>query len=59
MQLIDLIGAGEGFHENKKVSTRGGNAAKEARVKLEKETGKRVVSRGNYITQQKKIERND
>jgi DNA-damage-inducible protein D len=38
------------FHANKKVSNRGGNVAKEARVKLEKETGKRVVSKDNYLT---------
>jgi len=50
----------EGFHENKKVSIRGGNVAKEARVKLETETGKKVVSKKNYlenkITWQKEIE---
>jgi DNA-damage-inducible protein D len=49
-----------GLHENKLVSKRGGNVAKEARIKLEKETGKRVVSRDNYldfkVTQQKKID---
>lgn len=39
----------QGFHENKKVSKRGGNVAGEARVKLEKETSKRVVSRENYL----------
>lgn len=40
----------EGFNENKKVSKRGGSVAKEARVKLEKETGKKVVSKKNYLT---------
>jgi len=39
----------KGFHENKKVSKRGGNVAKEARVRLEKETGKKVVSKRNYL----------
>lgn len=39
----------QGFDENKKVSKRGGNVAKEARVKLEKETGKRVVSKDNHL----------
>jgi DNA-damage-inducible protein D len=39
----------QGFHENKKVSKRGGNVAREARVQLEKETGRRVVSRDNYL----------
>ena len=43
----------QGFHENKKVSKRGGNVAKEARVKLEQETGKRVVSGDNYLPNQK------
>jgi hypothetical protein len=53
----------EGFHENKKVSKRGGNVAREARVKLEKETGKKVVSKQNYlnkkIEQQKKVTKKD
>jgi DNA-damage-inducible protein D len=57
---ITYIEHPQGFHENKKVSKRGGNVAREARVKLEKETGKRVVNRGNYlknrIIQQGKIE---
>jgi len=39
----------EGFYENKKVSKRGGNVAKEARIKLEEETGKKVVSKENYL----------
>lgn len=38
-----------GFIDNKKVSKRGGGVAKEARVKLEKETGKLVVSKQNYL----------
>jgi len=48
----------QGLHENKLVSKRGGNVAKEARIKLEKETGKKIVSKKNYlnITQQKKID---
>jgi DNA-damage-inducible protein D len=40
----------EGFYENKQVSKRGGSVAKEARIKLEKETGKKVVSKENYLT---------
>lgn len=39
----------QGFYENKKVSKRGGGVASEARKKLEKETGKKVVSTENYI----------
>jgi DNA-damage-inducible protein D len=50
----------QGFHENKKVSKRGGGVAREARVKLEKETGRRVATRDNYlknrITRQSKID---
>lgn len=53
----------KGFHENKKVAKRGGGVAKEALVKLEKETGKKVVSKKNYlknrISQQKVIESKD
>jgi hypothetical protein len=43
----------QGFHENKKVSKRGGNVAKEARVKLEKETRRKVVSGENYLINKK------
>jgi DNA-damage-inducible protein D len=39
----------QGFDENKKVSKRGGGVAGEARKKLEKETGKKVVSNDNYL----------
>jgi DNA-damage-inducible protein D len=53
----------QGFHENKKVSKRGGNVAREARVQLEKETGRRVVSRDNYLknrlTRQEKLKGDD
>lgn len=50
----------QGFHENKLVSKRGGNVAKESRVKLEQELGKKVTSQENYlglkVAQQKKID---
>lgn len=39
----------EGFEKNKSVAKRGGNVAGIARKKLEQETGRRVVSRGNYL----------
>jgi methylphosphotriester-DNA--protein-cysteine methyltransferase len=39
----------EGFEKNKGVAKRGGNVAGIARKKLEQETGRRVVSRSNYI----------
>ena len=38
-----------GFEENRNVSRRGGNVAGVARKKLEQETGKKVVSRVNYL----------
>ncbi|HBR15528.1 MAG TPA: phage antirepressor protein [Candidatus Omnitrophica bacterium] len=46
-----------GFEENREVSRRGGNVAGVARKKLEQETGKKVVNRGNYLQkpQNKKI----
>lgn len=37
-----------GFHENRKVARRGGNVAGIARKKLERETGRKVVTRENY-----------
>lgn len=35
------------FRDHKQIAKRGGNIAKEARIKLEQETGKKVVSRLN------------
>lgn len=39
----------QGFPENRKVSFRGGNVAGVARNKLEAETGRKVISRENYL----------
>jgi hypothetical protein len=39
----------DGFYENKSVARRGGNVAGIARKKLEQETHRRVISRGNYL----------
>ena len=44
-----------GFEENKKSAKRGGNIAKEAKEKLELETGKSVVTSDNFLTQRKSI----
>lgn len=46
-----------GFVENKKVAKRGGGVAGIAKDKMEKETGKKVVSRENYlfVSKNKKI----
>ena len=42
-----------GFSENKKSAKRGGNIAKQAREKLELETGKKVVTGENFLPAQK------
>lgn len=39
----------QGFNENKKVAKQGGDVAGNARRDLEKKTGKKVVSKDNYI----------
>lgn len=38
-----------GFVENKKVAKQGGNVAGNARKELEEKTGKKVVSKDNYL----------
>ena len=38
-----------GMSENKKAAKKGGNVAKEARIKLEEGTGKKVISQVNFI----------
>ena len=37
----------EGLEENKDVARKGGGAAKKARLEIEKQTGKPIVSAGN------------
>ncbi len=44
----------EGFVENKKIAKRGGGVAGLARKKMEKETGKKIVSKSNYLINKKK-----
>jgi DNA-damage-inducible protein D len=46
-----------GFEENRHVSRRGGRIAGGAREKLEKETGKKVVSPGNYLAETQKTKK--
>ena len=41
----------QGFHENKTVARKGGRIAGEAREKLEEETGEKVVSAENFLTE--------
>lgn len=42
------------FDKNRKVARRGGGVARVARRKIETETGKRVISRSNYLAKQLK-----
>ena len=46
-----------GFDKNRNVSRRGGRIAGGAREKLEKETGKKVVSPGNYLAETQKAKK--
>src|SRR3970282_1296275 len=41
----------KGFHESKHAARKGGEVAGKARKDLEKKTGKKVVSPGNYLTE--------
>jgi hypothetical protein len=43
------------FDKNRKVARRGGGVARVARKKIETETGKKVISRSNYLQQGRKI----
>ena len=38
-----------GIEQNKKASKKGGNVAKKARVQLEEQTGKSVITNENYL----------
>lgn len=44
----------QGFHENKSAAQKGGKIAGDARDNLEKETGKRVLTKSNYLVKEKK-----
>ena len=45
----------EGFEENKIPAKKGGQVAKNARLELERETGKSVISSKNYLSPKKQI----
>ena len=47
---ITRVDDAKGFHESKHTARKGGEVAGIARKNLEKKTGKRVVSRENYLT---------
>lgn len=44
-----------GFDQNKQVSKRGGKIAGDARKKLEKETGRKVVTESSYLSKKKEL----
>lgn len=47
----------KGFNEIKKASKKGGNIAKNARLELEAETGKKVLSKENYFSKNKRLKK--
>ena len=48
---ITKVDDAQGFHESKTAARKGGEVAGTARKDLEKKTGKRVVSPGNYLSE--------
>ncbi len=57
---ITRVDDAKGFHESKRAARKGGEVAGKARDDLEKKTGRRVVSRENYLTapeSRKRLER--
>ncbi len=57
---ITRVDDAKGFHESKHSARKGGEVAGKAREDLEKKTGRRVVSRENYLTEpesRKRLER--
>ena len=46
---IAIASDSQGFYQNKDAAQRGGKVAGDARVALEQQTGKRVVSQGNFL----------
>jgi len=54
---ITRVNDAQGFIENKQAAVKGGNVAGKARKNLEAETGKRVVSRQNYLQQPQRKKR--
>ena len=51
-QIAETMEA-KGINENKVAGKRGGGVAKVARIDLEKKTGKKVVSGGNFLKYRK------
>ncbi len=45
----------QGLEENKIPAKKGGRVAKNARIELEQKTGKKIVSRSNYLPQKQVV----
>lgn len=56
---ISVVEKPEGLIKNKKVARRGGNVAGNARKEAEKELGKSVISRNNYLLTESKKDNSD
>ena len=54
---ITRVDDAKGFHESKHAARKGGEVAGKARKDLEQKTGKRVVSRENYLTTPQKLKK--
>src|SRR3989339_42028 len=54
---ITKVKNAQGFPANREASKKGGRVAGDARKKLERETGKKVVSKNNFLPPKKKIKR--
>ncbi|HSW62450.1 MAG TPA: BRO family protein [Dissulfurispiraceae bacterium] len=52
---ITRVHNAQGFHQSKTAARKGGGVAGTARKNLEKETGKKVVSKENYLEEPKKV----
>lgn len=54
---ITRVDDAKGFHESKHAACKGGEVAGKARKDLEKKTGKRVISRENYLTMPQSVKK--
>jgi len=54
---ITRVDDAHGFNENKKSARKGGEVAGKARTDLEQKTGRRVVTRENYLTTNQSLKR--
>ena len=54
-QIAETMNA-NGMKENEIAGKVGGGIAKDARIKLENKTGKKVITKDNYLSSQNKIQ---